>query len=90
MDFVSRTLGTDAMPGRVFPEASDGFVRVVFRNLGVLFVMFFHFLNCRGLVGEVCCEVARIRNTSCPYHGALATENVCLRNSHRTMHDIAG
>ena len=63
MDFVSRTLGTDAMPGRVFPEASDGFVRVVFRNLGVSFVMFFRFLNCRGLVavGEVCCEMARFR-----------------------------
>ena len=45
MDFVSRTLDTDAMPGRVFPEASDGFVRVVFRNLGVLFVMFFSFFE---------------------------------------------
>ena len=44
MDFVSRTLGTDAMPGRVFPEASDGFVRV-FRNLGVSFVMFFSFFE---------------------------------------------
>ena len=90
MDFVSRTLDTDAMPGRVFPEASETVSFGCFATWVFRLLCFFRFLNCRGLVGEVCCEVARIRNTSCPYHGALATENVCLRNSHRTMHEIAG
>ena len=58
----------------------DVFSRRLRTVSGFSFVMFLRFLNCRGLVavGKVCCETARYRDTSCPYHEALATENICL------------